>query len=171
MIGSGVYIMYRILSDIVGKRGGKNVKVSTKGRYGLRALVDLAVNSVDKHVSLVEIANRQNISLNYLEQVFGTLRKAGIVKSIKGAQGGYILVAKPENIKVLQIITILEGEFSIVDELEPDKKQDSIQLAIKSLVWDKINENVNYFLENTTLEDLVNEHKRLNHEDAYMYFI
>ena len=146
------------------------MKVSTKGRYGLRALVDLAVNSTDRHVSLVEIANRQNISLNYLEQVFGTLRKAGIVKSIKGAQGGYILSDKPENIKALQIITILEGEFSIVDE-DTDQKQDSIQLAIKSLVWDKINENVIYFLENTTLEDLVNEHKRLNDEDVYMYFI
>lgn len=146
------------------------MKVSTKGRYGLRALVDLAVNSTDRHVSLVEIANRQNISLNYLEQVFGTLRKAGIVKSIKGAQGGYILSDKPENIKALQIITILEGEFSIVDE-DTDQKQDSIQLAIKSLVWDKINENVIYFLENTTLEDLVNEHKRLNDEEVYMYFI
>lgn len=146
------------------------MKVSTKGRYGLRALVDLAVNSTDRHVSLVEIANRQNISLNYLEQVFGTLRKAGIVKSIKGAQGGYILSDKPENIKALQIITILEGEFSIVDE-DTDQKQDSIQLAIKSLVWDKINENVIYFLENTTLEDLVNEHKRLNDEEVYMYYI
>lgn len=147
------------------------MKVSTKGRYGLRALVDLAVNSMEKHVSLVEIANRQNISLNYLEQVFGTLRKAGIVKSIKGAQGGYILSDRPENIKASQIIAVLEGEFSVVDEVESDQEQDSIQLAIKSLVWDKINKNVNYFLENTTLEDLVNEHKRLNDEDAYMYYI
>lgn len=147
------------------------MKVSTKGRYGLRALVDLAVNSTDRHVSLVEIANRQKISLNYLEQVFGILRKAGVVKSIKGAQGGYVLADKPENIKALQIITILEGEFSIVDELESDKEQDSIQLAIKSLVWDKINEKVNYYLENTTLEDLVHEHKRLNDEEVYMYYI
>lgn len=147
------------------------MKVSTKGRYGLRALVDLAVNSTDRHVSLVEIANRQKISLNYLEQVFGILRKAGVVKSIKGAQGGYVLADKSENIKALQIITILEGKFSIVDELESDKEQDSIQLAIKSLVWDKINEKVNYYLENTTLEDLVHEHKRLNDEEVYMYYI
>ncbi|ROR28426.1 BadM/Rrf2 family transcriptional regulator [Mobilisporobacter senegalensis] len=147
------------------------MKVSTKGRYGLRALVDLTINSKDKHVSLVEIANRQNISLNYLEQVFGTLRKAGIVKSIKGAQGGYVLADSPENIKISTILTTLEGEFSIVDEGDSDKQLDSIQLAVKALVWDKINENVNYYLENTTLEDIANEHRRLNGTESYMYFI
>lgn len=147
------------------------MKVSTKGRYGLRALIDLTVNSADKHVSLVEIASRQNISLNYLEQVFGNLRKAGIVKSIKGAQGGYVLADRPENIQVSTILTVLEGEFNIVDEAESEKPQDSIQRAIKSLVWDRINENVNEFLANTTLEDLANEHKRLNHEESFMYYI
>ena len=147
------------------------MKVSTKGRYGLRALVDLTVNSNDKHVSLVEIANRQNISLNYLEQVFGILRKAGIVKSIKGAQGGYVLADDPENIKISTVLNVLEGEFRIVDEADSDKEADSIQLAIKTLVWDKINENVNYYLENTTLEDIANEQKRLNDTETYMYFI
>lgn len=147
------------------------MKVSTKGRYGLRALVDLTVNSTEKHVSLVEIAGRQNISLNYLEQVFGILRKAGIVNSIKGAQGGYVLADKPENIKVSTILVILEGEFNIVDTPDPDKQMDSIQLAVKNLVWDKINENVNRFLENTTLEDLANEHKKLNHMEENMYYI
>ena len=147
------------------------MKVSTKGRYGLRALVDLAVNSNDRHVSLVEIANRQNISLNYLEQVFGILRKAGIVKSIKGAQGGYVLADDPENIKISTVLNVLEGEFRIVDEADSDKEADSIQLAIKTLVWDKINENVNYYLENTTLEDIANEQKRLNDTETYMYFI
>lgn len=147
------------------------MKVSTKGRYGLRALVDLTVNSKDKHVSLVEIANRQNISLNYLEQVFGTLRKAGIVKSIKGAQGGYVLADRPENIKISTILTILEGEFNIVDEVDSEKQIDTIQRAVKNLVWDKINENVNYFLENTTLEDVANEHRKLNNTEAVMYFI
>lgn len=147
------------------------MKVSTKGRYGLRALVDLTINSKDKHVSLVEIANRQNISLNYLEQVFGTLRKAGIVKSIKGAQGGYVLADNPENIKVSTILTTLEGEFNIVDEPDSDKQLDSIQLAVKTLVWDKINENVNHFLENTTLEDIANEHRKLNNTESFMYFI
>ena len=67
------------------------MKISTKGRYGLRAMVDLAVSSVNEQVPLSTIAENQNISVSYLEQVFSTLRKAGLVKSIKGAQGGYIL--------------------------------------------------------------------------------
>ena len=147
------------------------MKVSTKGRYGLRALVDLTVNSNDKHVSLVEIANRQNISLNYLEQVFGTLRKAGIVKSIKGAQGGYVLAENPWDLKISTILKALEGEFRIVDEADSEREGDSIQQAIKILVWDKINENVNYYLENTTLEDIANEQRKLNNTESYMYYI
>lgn len=147
------------------------MKVSTKGRYGLRALVDLTVHGTEKHVSLVEIAKRQKISLNYLEQVFGTLRKAGVVKSIKGAQGGYVLAEKPERIKVSRVISVLEGTFSIIDESKSEKEQDTINLAVKNLVWDKINENVNYYLESTTLEDLANEYRRLNQMDAGMYFI
>lgn len=147
------------------------MKVSTKGRYGLRALVDLTVNSNDKHVSLVEIANRQNISLNYLEQVFGILRKAGIVKSIKGAQGGYVLAENPWDLKISTILKALEGEFRIVDEADSEREGDSIQQAIKILVWDKINENVNYYLENTTLEDIANEQRKLNNTESYMYYI
>lgn len=148
------------------------MKVSTKGRYGLRALVDLAVFSVDGHVSLVSIAERQKISLNYLEQVFATLRKAGIVKSIKGAQGGYNLSDKPENIKISFIIKVLEGEFNIVDEsLYDDGNIDPIQLAVKNLVWDKINTKVNEYLEKTTLDDLANEYKRLNNMEPNMYYI
>ena len=73
------------------------MKVSTKGRYGLRALVDLTVSTIDAPVPLADIAGRQNISLNYLEQVFGQLRRAGIVRSIKGSGGGYRLERCPTN--------------------------------------------------------------------------
>lgn len=148
------------------------MKVSTKGRYGLRALVDLTVYSTDNHVSLVSIAERQKISLNYLEQVFAILRKAGIVKSIKGAQGGYILSDKPENIKVSTILRVLEGDFSIIDEaIYEDEHIDAIQSAVKNLVWVKINESVNHYLESTSLEDLANEYRRLNGIQPIMYFI
>jgi Rrf2 family protein len=148
------------------------MKVSTKGRYGLRALVDLTVYSTDNHVSLVSIADRQKISLNYLEQVFAILRKAGIVKSIKGAQGGYILSDKPENIKVSTILRVLEGDFSIVDEsIYEDEHIDAIQAAVKNLVWLKINESVNHYLETTSLEDLASEYRRLNGIQPVMYYI
>lgn len=148
------------------------MKVSTKGRYGIRALVDLAVNAEESHVSLVSIASRQNISLNYLEQVFASLRKAGIVKSIKGSQGGYVLARPAEKITIAEVITILEGEFKIVDEtIYQSEEIDAIRLAVKSLLWDKINDNVAKFLEGTTLADLAEEYRRRNSDIADMYYI
>ena len=86
------------------------MKISTKGRYGLRALVDMAANSGEEAVSLTLIAKRQNLSLNYLEQVFGILRKAGIVVSVKGAGGGYRLAKDAAGITVKEILEALEGE-------------------------------------------------------------
>lgn len=80
------------------------MKVSTRGRYGLRALVDMTIHSNNAPVSLVQVANRQKISLNYLEQVFGTLRKAGIVVSVKGAGGGYKLARDAESITVKEVL-------------------------------------------------------------------
>lgn len=148
------------------------MKVSTKGRYGLRALVDLAVSSAETHVSLVSIAQRQKISLNYLEQVFATLRKAKIVKSVKGAQGGYSLAKPASQIKVADVLNILEGEFCIVDEDIFDEDQiDAVRLAVKTLVWDQINKKVNEYLMNTTLEDLAKEYERLNGELPDLYYI
>ena len=89
------------------------MKVSTKGRYGLRALVDLTVSTIDAPVPLADIAGRQNISLNYLEQVFGQLRRAGIVRSIKGSGGGYRLAKDARQITVKEVLEALEGPFSI----------------------------------------------------------
>ena len=148
------------------------MKVSTKGRYGLRALVDLAVHSTETHVSLVSIAERQKISLNYLEQVFASLRRAGFVKSIKGSQGGYVLAREAKTLKISEVLAVLEGPFSIVDESTLEGGEvDHIRLAVKNLLWDRINHNVNEYLENTTLEDLAEEYRRLNNEYPEMYYI
>ena len=148
------------------------MKVSTKGRYGLRALVDLTINSEVSHVSLISIAERQNISSNYLEQVFAALRKAGIVKSIKGSQGGYILADKPANITVAQIIKVLEGDFNIADEtIYEDGEQDNIQLAVQSLVWDRVNKEMTEIFNSVTLEQLANEYRKLNADTRTMYYI
>lgn len=147
------------------------MKISTKGRYGLRALVDLAANGDNTTVSLVSVAQRQKISLNYLEQVFATLRKAGIVKSVKGAQGGYILSKKPEEICLGEILTALEGRFSIVDEPESEKADDNLRKTLNEMVWDRINDSVNEFLEKRTLAELVENYKRLNVQEGNMYYI
>lgn len=109
------------------------MRISTKGRYGLRALVDLASHAQEDAVSLVHVAQRQKVSLNYLEQVFATLRKAGIVKSQKGAQGGYMLARRPEEIKVGEILGALEGSFSIVDEVGAKKGRTPFRARSRSL--------------------------------------
>ena len=100
------------------------MKISTKGRYGLRALIDLAVYAGKVSVSLGSIAERQNISLKYLEQVFSQLRNANVIKSVKGSQGGYILSDKPSNIKVGTILRALEGDLTITDEDENENEEE-----------------------------------------------
>lgn len=136
------------------------MKVSTKGRYGLRALVDVAANSEDGPVSLAQTARRQNISLNYLEQVFGILRKADIVVSSKGAGGGYRLARSADSITVKEILEVLEGEFSITDKKPLRKDDDPVRRAIQELVWDQINHEVNEFLQEIHLSQLAAEYRR-----------
>lgn len=148
------------------------MKISTKGRYGLRALLDLAINSNGEHVALSNIAERQEISENYLEQVFSTLRKAGMVRSVKGAQGGYSLADKSINIKVGTILRVLEGDLAVVDEdIDLERFDKSIQHCLKINVWDKMTEAINELVDSITLDDLVQEHKIQNDKLGIMYYI
>jgi Rrf2 family protein len=143
------------------------MKVSTKGRYGLRAIIDLSVNSTGDYVSLISIAERQNISKNYLEQVFSALRKTGIVKSVKGSQGGYLLNGETSDIRVGDVLRALEGDLSVVKEEE--NINNKIERCIKKNLWDKIDEQVFEIINNITLEDLINEYNKGN--DSLMYYI
>lgn len=148
------------------------MKISTKGRYGLRALMDLAVNSRNGHVSLVNIANRNQISVHYLEHVFSSLKRGGIVKSVKGAQGGYILAEKPENITVAQIVLSLEGNYSIEQEpVNGDPVCDTASKVMDTLLWERINEETQKILESVTLADLVNEFTEQYETEQSMYYI
>lgn len=149
------------------------MKFSTKGRYGLRAMIDLAVHSKGEHVALYSIAERQGISTNYLEQVFSLLRKSGLVKSVKGAQGGYILAEAPTDIKVGRILRVLEGPLSVIDQNAESSIADetSIQHCIRINVWDKMNESLNQLVDSITLEDLAdNYRKKMGIQDT-MYYI
>ncbi len=149
--------------------------ISTKGRYGLRALIDLALYSSGEPIALYSIANRQGLSVNYLEQIFSMLRKEGIVKSIKGAQGGYMLAEEASNIKVGDILRAIEGEISLVGESIDDVNSASsiisLQLCIQRNVWDKINESINNVIDHITLEELINKYKSMNIEESNMYYI
>ena len=148
------------------------MKFSTKGRYGLRAMLDLAINSSGDHVSLYSIAERQNISENYLEQVFSTLRKSGLISSVKGAQGGYVLAVPASKIKVGTVLRALEGDLSVVDEdVEGSSPEDALKNCIKVNVWDILNEGINHVVDSITLEDLVNEYAKMNQKESVMYFI
>lgn len=148
------------------------MKLSTKGRYGLRALIDLGTHSNGGHLSLTSIAQRQSISEIYLEQVFSTLRKAGIVKSVKGAQGGYLLVEAPRRITVGMILRILEGDLTVIDEQATVGLEElSISNCVKINVWDKIDDRVNKLVDSITLEDLIEQQKRLNGENEEMFYI
>ena len=147
------------------------MKISTKGRYGLRSMLDLAINSNGGHVSLNSIAERQNISPNYLEQVFSTLRKSGLVNSVKGAQGGYILADSPSRISVGNILRALEGNLTVTDENEDIEARNQIEYCLRTNVWAAINSSVNNVVDSITLEDLVVEHKKLAGNMSSMFYI
>ena len=144
------------------------MKLSTKCRYGLRALVDLAVFSENGHVALHEIAGRQEISLKYLEQDFSVLRRAGIVKSVKGAQGGYLLSKSPSDIRISEIVSVLEGDLLLIDIADSD--QTDIRAFLTRQVWAKVNENVSTSLRSMTLADLVDDYRH-QQSGGEMYYI
>ena len=144
------------------------MKFSKKSRYGLTSLIDLSVHSKNGHVALNSIAERNDISPQYLEQVFAALRRAGIVKSIKGPQGGYLLNHPAEKITVAEILEALDGTYHIADE-ESDCK--GIAAAIQTRVIDEVNRQLDQILINLTLADLVKEYQEFEKYDESMYYI
>ena len=147
------------------------MKLSKKSRYGLRALIDLAVNSRTELVSLGSIAQRNDISAQYLEHVFSALRKAHIVKSMKGSQGGYFLERDPKEITVAQIVEAQEGTYDLEDEVDRNSVGRGDQEAIQHLIIDRINDCVQEILEDVTLKDLVDAYEGYQDSVEGMYYI
>jgi Rrf2 family protein len=133
------------------------MKLSTKGRYGLRALADLALHSGGQPVALMTIAKRQHLSDGYLESMFGALRRAGLVRSVKGAGGGYVLAREASSISVGEVLNVLEGDLSIVDQDERAQQDMSLRGCIKSFVWDEVSQKISGVVDTLTLEDLVSQ--------------
>ncbi len=147
------------------------MKLSKKSRYGLIALIDLSVHSQDGHIALCEIAERNDISPQYLEQVFASLRRAGIVKSIRGAQGGYLLAKEPSKITAAAILSALEGSYHMEDEKAPQGSgRDGIANSIQELLIDKVNGELDEILNNLTLADFQKSYLEYN-VDSNMYYI
>lgn len=156
----------------MGNEGGEEMKLSKKSRYGLKALVDLAVNSGSGHVALYSIAERNGISAQYLEQVFAGLKKAGIIRSIKGPQGGYFLAEDPEQVTVASVIEALEGSYQIEEEkITESTLQPGISAAIQILLIDRVNQRMEEILRELTLADLVNHYLANRDSDGFMYYI
>lgn len=139
------------------------MKISTRGRYGIKAMVDLAMNSKDdKCISLKSIAQRQGIPENYLEQLMAVLKKAKVVKSVRGAQGGYILNKNPEDISVGDLLKILEGSLALVDCLEnqPPKKKcgdaDCSECVVRD-AWEMISDKLAEAAHSISLKDLIKD--------------
>jgi Rrf2 family protein len=148
------------------------MKFSRKSRYGLRALIDLSVNSKTEHISLNSIAKRNNISPQYLEQIFASLRRADIVKSVKGFQGGYLLNHKPSEITVAQIMEALDGSYHIEAEDSQDGNTgQGTSATIQKLVIDEINEKMDDILQNITLADLEKDYLDNDGYNEDMYYI
>lgn len=149
------------------------MKLSTKGRYGLRALIDLAQYSEQEAVSISSISQRQNISESYLEQLVAKLRKAGLVTSIRGAQGGYLLARPASTISVGDILRALEGNLEAVEcTAHTNEGCDGSDLCVTKYVWQRINESIAKTVDEMMLDQLVEESreaqkKRMNQSVDY----
>ncbi|MDR1908370.1 MAG: Rrf2 family transcriptional regulator [Spirochaetaceae bacterium] len=144
------------------------MKISTRGRYGIRLLIDLAERPGESHIALEKIAERQAIPVRYLEQVVIILRRAGFIRSVKGAFGGYALSRPPEEILVGDALRVLEGDMLVVDPPLPGARESKLQRCIRITVFDRLNERIASVIDNETLASLIGT---VDSGDSYMYFI
>ena len=141
------------------------MKISTRGRYALRMMLDMVLSDSDKPVRVKEIAERQEISEKYMEQIMSVLNKAGFVRSVRGPQGGYFLTKKPEEYTVGMILRLTEGSLSPVDCLEEGapvcNRMDSCTTI---LLWRKLDDAIRGVVDHVTLQDLVDWSQEQNHD-------
>lgn len=143
-------------------------KMTTKGRYGLRAMVDLVLYEHEASTALSSISKRQGVSVNYLEQAFALLKKAQLVESIKGPKGGYKLTKPAEKTTVLEVLEVLEGPISIVEQ---GKESTFIAECVQELVWQTIDERLHDFLSQITLEELAVQTQQEEVCEPIMFYI
>lgn len=136
--------------------------LSTKGRYGLKAMFQLALHYGEGPIPLNQIAEKQGLSENYLEQLFSTLKKEGLLNSVRGAQGGYMLSKSPVNITVGSILRPLEGNMApsecAIEENSDCSRDDS---CVVRLVWIKIKDSIDEVIDSITLQDMVDDENKL----------
>ncbi|MEG2892805.1 MAG: Rrf2 family transcriptional regulator [Clostridium sp.] len=151
------------------------MRISTKGRYGIEAILDMAIYGSGESVSIKSISERQGISQKYLEHIFSDLRKNGIVEGTRGGQGGYKISIDISRITVGKIIRSLEGSLSPVKCLDEGMIAcEAFERCTTKDVWKGIKDQIEGVVDNITIKDLVNEYEKLKSKEAYKqieYFI
>ena len=144
------------------------MKISTRGRYGIRLMLDLAEHRGESHVALASIAERQIVSPRYRELVAVILRRAGYIRSVKGASGGYTLARPPEEIVIGEALRELEGDILVIDPLRAGESENAFRRCIRRTVYDRLNERIAGLLDRITLASMLGTE---DPEESYMYFI
>lgn len=142
------------------------MKISTKGRYGLRILMDLAIHQSDKPRLIRDIAKSQQISEKYISRLVIALRKAGMIRSVRGVNGGFHIAKKPEDITLLDVIEVMEGPLSIVDCVSTPKHCKLSENCAPREVWCKLNDDIRGLMRGTTLADILAAYDRQNESDG-----
>lgn len=135
------------------------MKISTKGRYALRLMLDLAINHTGSYIPLKAIAQRQEISDKYLEQIIHILSKGGLVQSARGSQGGYRLARRPEEYTVGEVLRLVEGSLAPVSCLDCGSSCDRMDKCITIGLYKKIQDAVDNVVDHTTLQDMIDEYQ------------
>jgi Rrf2 family protein len=147
------------------------MKISTKIRYGTRAMLELACHYGEGPIELREIAKRENISLKYLEQVIVPLRTAGLVKSARGSKGGYSLAKPPSEIYLKDLVETLEGPLNLIECLKDPKVCQKVPYCITRDIWKEVSEAIDGIFHSVTLEEMAHRKKEKEIRFPSMYQI
>jgi len=147
------------------------MNISTKIRYGARAMLELASHYGEGPIELKEIAKKENISLKYLEQVINPLRAAGLVKSIRGSKGGYSLAKPPSEICLYDVVETLEGPVNLVECLRDSKACPKVQSCVTRDIWKEVSDAISKIFYSVTLEDMVSRRREKERSNFPMYQI
>jgi Rrf2 family protein len=142
------------------------LKLSTKGQYGVRAMFEIARGYPESPVTIKEISERQEVSVAYLEQILNKLRRAGLIRSVKGPGGGYLLTADPSRVSIASILKELEGPVAITSCLDPEEGCARVEGCVTHLLWRSLGAKIEAFLETITLRDLLEEDPLLKDFDT-----
>jgi len=147
-----------------GDEGKRPMKISTKGRYGLRILIDLATHDPAKPRLIRDIAQSQQISEKYISRLVINLRRAKLIRSVRGVNGGFHLAKAPEKITLLEVLETMEGPISVVECVRAPEKCQRQTLCPARSIWKKLNDGIRELTRDITLDDILNAYRQRNAE-------